>query len=175
MSVVGIQFALELVAAVGVPGEGLAVVAQVLGEGFEVVGGVGQFQYARDDIGQVGFAVGVRGQRGNLLLSEILEASPTYFLADDKVVNQRSLIRQEGGLEPFVLNRREHQQKFVTNSRERNNSCNARPGVCRSANIPPPEQILRTTHPEQFLPLVQHGLQVLDKQAWQQVMQLTTP
>ncbi len=47
--VVGIEFAFELVAALGIEGEWLALIAEVLGEGFEIVAGVGEFQDAGDD------------------------------------------------------------------------------------------------------------------------------
>src|SRR5690606_31956141 len=44
-SVIGVQFALQLVAAIGVPAKRRAIVAKVTGERSEVVTGVGQLQH----------------------------------------------------------------------------------------------------------------------------------
>ncbi|MCY1375616.1 hypothetical protein D9M69_630430 [compost metagenome] len=77
--VVGVQFGAQGGAAVGVEGEGRAFVAQLSGPGGEVVGGVGQFQYARDDEIEVGFGITVWGQDGELLQVAIRQVCAAYF------------------------------------------------------------------------------------------------
>jgi len=64
--VVGVEFGAQDGAAVGVEGEGFAVVAQIPCPDGEVVGGVGQLQYARDDEGEVEWNVAIRGDDGEL-------------------------------------------------------------------------------------------------------------
>ena len=49
LGVVGVEFGAQQGTALGIPREGRAVVAEVAGEGCEVVGGVGEFEDAGDD------------------------------------------------------------------------------------------------------------------------------
>ena len=84
--VVGVEFGAQGGAAVGVEGEGFAAVAQVLCPAGEVVGGVGQFQYARDNEGEVGFGVAVWGKIHDLLFDVILQMCATDFLSGSKVM-----------------------------------------------------------------------------------------
>ncbi len=71
--VVGIEFAFELVAALGIEGEWLALIAEVLGEGFEIVAGVGEFQDAGDDEIEVGLGILVGCQVYNLFFHIVLK------------------------------------------------------------------------------------------------------
>ena len=67
-------------------------VAQVVRPAGQVVRGVGEFEHARDDVGQVGFGVAVGGEDGELL--EVIEAevNPTNFLACYEIERQASKI-----------------------------------------------------------------------------------
>ncbi|MDT4840718.1 hypothetical protein FQZ97_745460 [compost metagenome] len=86
--VVLIQLGAQGGAAVGVEGEGRAFVAQLSGPGGEVVGGVGQFQYARDDEIEVGFGITVWGQDGELLQVAIRQVCAAYFHTSAVVEHQ---------------------------------------------------------------------------------------
>lgn len=66
-----IELGAEMSAAVLVPGEGFAVIAEVAGEGRHGMAGVGEFQHTRDDGSEIGVRVGGGWEDGELFEIEI--------------------------------------------------------------------------------------------------------
>ena len=56
-----VEFGAQYRAAVGVKGVGRTVIAEILRPGLQVVGSIGEFQHARDEVGEVGGGVAVGG------------------------------------------------------------------------------------------------------------------
>ena len=88
----GIQLGAELAAAVGVPGERVAGIAQVLGPGAQLLGGVGEFEDAWNDEVEVGWSVGVWGQIRDLLFDVIAQVRAADLLPCDVIMDQGVLI-----------------------------------------------------------------------------------
>lgn len=125
----GVEFCAELGAAVGIERVGRGgQVKRVAGMGAvpgggdilrprsQIVRGVGEFQNARDDEGEIHFRVGGWREDGELLFDVILEMRATDFLAGNEIMNQAVLIAKQTGRQ-ICRHLWEHQEERVAHCR----------------------------------------------------------
>ena len=96
------EFGAEAGAAVGVEGEGLAVMAQIPGPAGQRVAGVGQLQHPRQNVVQVGGTVGFGGEDGELFFYVVFQMCTPYFLPGNKIMRKRILIGEQTGVKLWI-------------------------------------------------------------------------
>src|SRR5690606_22858315 len=81
----GVEIGAEERAAVLVPGEGWAVMTQIVGEGGQAVRGVSEFEHLRGDEGETGLIVEVWRQDRQLLIDKEIHMGTTHLMSCHKI------------------------------------------------------------------------------------------
>src|SRR5690606_37466377 len=100
--VVGVQLGAEDGAALEIPSERVAGVAEIFGPGTKVFGGVGQLENARDDEGKVRGRIPARSQDRQLLIDEEVEMHATDFEPSSVVERDGTKVTDQSGRLPWV-------------------------------------------------------------------------